>query len=286
MNASKVIDAGTDKVETVKDQLVVGSSLGGIDAVARDGIAEWLKSFVGVVEGFDDDGFELSGFEAGGEEGVDPSSIGREASAGRFYRGVESTEGTGGGDFTDDVLVVFDGETGVAAMGGVDQNAEEVGADLFIDSFDDIPGAADVGEGGEFHGAEELHVPGFDGRVGETGFFVDPLMSFEQLRQGGVIIGSGFGGSRIHPLLEGGGANGIDVQAFGNLENLHGQGDKLILVIRIHRIGPVDHEDGFGRDAQRLDACESLPEVLLLRSGKSEYGDDRERDRGVSQELF
>ena len=84
MSTSKFLDSLVNVDEAIEDQLVVGSSFGGIDPVARDGLAKGLESLVGMVEGLDDNGFQLAGFKAGGEEGVDPALISGKASAGGF----------------------------------------------------------------------------------------------------------------------------------------------------------------------------------------------------------
>ena len=98
-------------------------------AVAWVEVAESLERGVFVVEDLDEDELELAGFGSGGEEGADPAVVGGEAAAGGFGGGVEHAHFAGGGHLLDDGLVLGDGELGIAAVGGIDHDFEEFGAE-------------------------------------------------------------------------------------------------------------------------------------------------------------
>ena len=156
-------------------------------------------------------------------------------------------------------------------MGGIDEDAEEIAPDDGVHSFDDIPGFADVGEGGEFDGAEEFEIPGLDGGVGEAGLLVGTDVCFDDLRDSGVVVVAGFGGVGIHPILEGGRGDGFDAKFFGGLECFDGEADEFVLVGWVGRIDSADHEDDVGLDAEFADAVEEFDDVFF--DGAGEDGD-------------
>ena len=109
-----------------------------------------------MVEDFDKDGLQFAGFGCGGEEGTDPAVVGGEAAACRFCRAVEDAEFAVLGEFGDEGFVFRDCSAGVAAVCGVDEELEEVGADDIVGGLGDLAGGGDGREGLHFADAEEL----------------------------------------------------------------------------------------------------------------------------------
>ncbi len=257
----EVVEAVCDIDEAIDDDLGVGATIGGIDAVAGFEVAERLEGGVVVAEGFDEDGFEFSCF-CGGEEGcADPAVIGAEAAAGGFCGGVENTHVVGGGELGDEALVFLDGEAGVAHVCGVDEEFEVIAAEFFVDGFDEGPGALDVGECFEFAGAEEFDVPSGDFRIEQAGFFGGADVEFYVLCDGGVEIHVH---GAVHPFLDGGGGYGGGAVGLCGAERAHELGDDRVFVGGVHRVSAADHHDEVGIEFEGSESLHHFRDVRVV----------------------
>ncbi len=113
-----------------------------------------------------------------------------------------------------EILVLGNGQSGVAAVRGIGEGLEELAfsADEGIGILQKIPEATNVGESGELNGAQELHEPGLDAGAGKARLGVTPMVKL------GVLFNRSFEFSAIlargpaHPLLNrGGGYDGDSV---------------------------------------------------------------------------
>jgi len=151
-----------DVDQAIDNDLGVGAAIRGVDAVAGFEISKRLERGIIMAEGLDEDGFEFPSFGCSQESCADPAVVGAEAATGGFGGGMENPHVIGGGEFTDEVLVLLDGEPGIPHVRGVDEEFEIIAPKFFVDGLDESGTALDVGEGFEFTWAEKFDVPGGD----------------------------------------------------------------------------------------------------------------------------
>ena len=87
----QIVEAMSDFDHSVGNGLVVGPTIGGVDSVSFDCLAERGKGRVLVMEKFHEDMLELTRWGIGGEQCSDPAVIGGEASSGGLGGGVEGS---------------------------------------------------------------------------------------------------------------------------------------------------------------------------------------------------
>ena len=279
----KVVEAVGDVGEAVGDTLVVVASVGGIDAVAGIEVAEGAEGVVVVAEEFDEDVLERSGLGDGGEEGADPAVVGGEAAAGGHGGGVEAAEFAALAHPGNEGFVLGDGEGGVAAVGGIGEGLEElvVAADQSVGGLQELPEAAEVGEGGKLPGAQKFDVPTINAGVGEAGFGVAAMVELGVLFDGRFEVGAVLACGSAHPLLDGGGGDDGDAMFLGGLETE----EKLLsdrgFVIGIHGIGATDHEDEVEIEAETFQAVAEFIEVAFVSA--ADNGDLDRVDGGPTE---
>ena len=256
--------------EAVDHDLGVAAAIGGIDAVAGFEVAEALEGGVIVGEEFDEGAFEFAGFCRSGEEGGDPAIVGGEAAAGRWNGAVEGSEHSGVGELGDEGFVLRDIEIGVATVGGIDEDAEEGGANLGKESLHDGHYFFERGEIGKLAGTEELDVPVFDTGIGQATFAISAGVEFDVLSDTGLkFFGAGGLGS-AHPLLDGGGVYLLYVVAKGraNIDLELGEGG--VFIGWVVRVCASDHHNELRLEADGADLGEEF--VHVSGNGGAEGG--------------